>query len=483
MNRSLYTKLVLMILLVIISLMTVVGLFLIREIRNFYLEEFYQQMQTVFSSSELADGLRTAADGEDPARQMADILLAYSGQLGIDSGERNYYILSGETGVCLAGSSAVTGPLEATPNILTALAGENGYAYDSSASYMDVALPVAGEGGENRFIVYIRDNKASVQALTSQLLRIILEALMVGLVIAVALGLILAKTLVSPIQSLTRAAERMAEGDFAGKPENPATDEIGILTRTFSDMAGQLEKSIDDMRRSEENRKEFVANVSHELRTPITSVRSYAETLVEAGEELDGATREEFLGVILRESDRMTKIVQDLLTLSRFDAGSFGFSFEQFSFAQSVEDVYNAVRMEAQKQGHDFCLALQEGIPEIRGDKARIEQVLLNMVTNAMKYTPSGGRISVTAGYEGERVWCTVRDNGIGIPDKDVEHVFERFYRVDKARSRESGGTGLGLSIAKEIVTRHNGEIRLRSQLGIGTEITVELPVGGPADA
>ena len=105
MNRSLYTKLVLMILLVIISLMTVVGLFLIREIRNFYLEEFYQQMQTVFSSSELADGLRTAADGEDPARQMADILLAYSGQLGIDSGERNYYILSGETGACLAGAA------------------------------------------------------------------------------------------------------------------------------------------------------------------------------------------------------------------------------------------------------------------------------------------------------------------------------------------------------------------------------------------
>ena len=95
----------------------------------------------------------------------------------------------------------------------------------------------------------------------------------------------------------------------------------------------------------------------------------------------------------------------------------------------------------------------------------------------------AGGRITVTAGSTGERVWCTVRDNGIGIPDTDVEHVFERFYRVDKARSRESGGTGLGLSIAKEIVTRHNGEIRLQSRLGIGTEITVELPVGGPADA
>lgn len=481
MNRSLYTKLVLIILLIIVCLMSVAGLFLVREVRNFYLEEFYQQMQAVFSSGELAADLRGAAVGEDAAVRMAEILRVYSGQLGIDSGERDYYVLSGMSGAFLTGSSPVSDQLEITPNILTALTGQEGYAYDSAADYMDVALPIHEQDGDG-YIVYIRDNKAEVQALSGQLLRIILEALLVGLVIAVLLGLLLAKTMVAPIQSLTRAAERMAEGDFANKPENPATDEIGVFTRTFNNMAGQLEKSIDDMRRSEETRREFVANVSHELRTPITSVRSYAETLVDS-DDLDSETRRAFLGVILNESDRMAKIVQDLLTLSRFDAGNFSFSFAQFSFAQSVEDVYNAVRMEAQKQSYDFRLVLEPAIPDIRGDKARIEQVLLNMVTNAMKYTHAGGKIVVSAGARENKVWCSVRDNGIGIPEKDVERVFERFYRVDKARSRESGGTGLGLSIAREIVTRHDGEIHLESKLGEGTVITMALPVGGPVDA
>ncbi len=483
MNRSLYTKLVLIILLIIVCLMSVAGLFLVREVRNFYLEDFYQQMQTVFSGGELAADLRGAASGEDAAVRMAEILRIYSGQLGIDSGERDYYVLSGASGSFLTGSSPVNDQLEVTPNILTALTGREGYAYDSGADYMDVALPIRGEDETDAgYIVYIRDNKAGVQALSSQLLRIILEALLIGLLIAVLLGLLLAKTVVAPIQSLTRAAERMAEGDFANKPENPATDEIGTFTRTFNNMAGQLEKSIDDMRRSEQTRREFVANVSHELRTPITSVRSYAETLVDS-DDLDPETRKAFLGVILNESDRMTKIVQDLLTLSRFDAGNFSFSFDHFSFVQSVEGVYKAVQMEAQKQGYDFRLELEPEIPEIRGDKARIEQVLLNMVTNAMKYTQAGGRIVIAAGVREDKVWCSVQDNGIGIPEKDVERVFERFYRVDKARSRESGGTGLGLSIAREIVTRHDGEICLKSKLGEGTVITMTLPVGGPSDA
>ena len=229
-------------------------------------------------------------------------------------------------------------------------------------------------------------------------------------------------------------------------------------------------------------RREFVANVSHELRTPITGVKSYAETL-EGEPDMPEDTRQRFLGVILNESDRMTKIVQDLLTLSRFDAGSIEFSFDYFSFEKSVKDVYNATRMEAQAHGHEFSLELEIPLPKIRGDKARVEQVLMNMVSNAIKYTKDGGRISMTAGWKDSEVWCTVKDNGIGIPQEDAAKVFDRFYRVDKARSRESGGTGLGLSIAHEIVVRHGGRIDLQSRLGKGTRITVWLPVEGPKDA
>ena len=190
-----------------------------------------------------------------------------------------------------------------------------------------------------------------------------------------------------------------------------------------------------------------------------------------------------FLRVILGESDRMTAIVSDLLTLSRFDAGSYAFKFERFSFEQSLKDVYNATLLEAQKHHHDFTLEIRSGMPEIRGDRERIEQVLINMISNAIKYTHDGGRIELSATYGDGFVSASVQDNGIGIPKEDVPHVFERFYRVDKARSRESGGTGLGLSIAQEIVARHDGRLSLKSRQGKGTTITVELPVEGPKNA
>lgn len=479
MNRSLYTKLVAMIIVLILSLMTVVGAFLMRGVRNFYLSGFYRQMQSVFSNAELVGDLRSAADGDGAPDRMAEILRAYSGELGIDSGSRNYYVLDGSTGSVLAGSEK-SARVAVTPNIVTAISGGEGYASDSTADYMDVALPIKGQSAA--YIVYVVDSKDSVRSLNSQLFQIILEALVVGLVISVALGLLLAKTMITPIQKLTRASEKVAAGDFSAKVENPARDEIGTLTRTFNNMAGQLESNIDTLKKSEKMRRDFVANVSHELRTPITSIRSYAETLQESQGTLDAETEKHFLDVIVTESDRMTNIVQDLLTLSKFDAGSIGFDFQKFSFEKSVRDVYSAQLLEAQKRRHEFSLEFKTPISDIRGDRSRIEQVLINMVSNAIKYTHDGGRIRMTAGQNGAEVWCTVRDNGIGIPKEDLDHIFERFYRVDKARSRESGGTGLGLSIAYEIVERHNGRFEVQSQQGRGTTMTVILPVEGPAD-
>ena len=481
MTRSIYSKLVAIILVLILALMAVVGAFLMRGVRNFYINEFYTRMQDAFSGADMAGDLRSAAGGEDAAARMADILRANSGQLGINSGTRNYYILDGKTGAYLTGSDPEAGPrLAITRNILTAISGSEGYAADSRDAYMDVALPVSGDGGD--YIIYIIDNKETVTSLNHELFDIIIEAIVIGLVIAVLLSLLLAKTMVTPIQSLTRAAEKVAAGDFSETVENESGDEIGVLTRTFNDMAGQLESNIEDLKNAEQMRREFVANVSHELRTPVTSIRSYAETLCDAGESMDPATEQHFLEVIMGESDRMTKIVQDLLTLSKFDAGSIAFDFRQFSFEKSIRDVYNAQILEAQKHRHDFGLEFRSELPEIRGDHARLEQVLINMLSNAIKYTPDGGRIRVTAGVSGDSVWCTVRDNGIGIPQKDVARIFERFYRVDKARSRESGGTGLGLSIAYEIVERHDGKIEVQSQKGKGTAITVTLPIGGPKD-
>jgi len=481
MNKSLYTKLVFIMLLLIVSLMAVVGAFLVSEIRAFYLDDFYEKMQTVFENPNIAEDLYTASNGavnmDEAAQNMADILKAYSGQLGIDSGSRNYYILNGQTGKVITGSGPETDNLATTQNILTAISGEAGYESDSSTAYMDVALPF--EGKSNSYIVYIKDNKSTIHELSSVLFGILGRALLIGLIISVLLSLLLAKAMVTPLQNLTKAAERVAAGDFSPELSSDAHDEIGVLTRTFNRMAGQLEKTLDDLKKSEAMRRDFVANVSHELRTPITSIRSYAETLQDS-ENLPKQTEREFLGVIVNESDRMTKIVQDLLMLSRFDAGSIEFTLERFPFEKSLHDVYNAMLLEAQKHKHRFTLELKTGIPDIVADKARIEQVLINMVSNAIKYTRDGGVISMSAGKKDDVVWVSVRDNGIGIPKEDIGKVFDRFYRVDKARSRESGGTGLGLSIAKEIVARHDGSIELSSRQGKGTVITMSLPMEGP---
>jgi len=475
MNRSLYTKLVLIMLLLIISLMSVAGVFLMRGVREFYLNDFYQQMSAAFSNTDLIRNLSSAGAVDDVVR----VLITFSGQLGIDSGTRNYYILSGNTGAFLAGPDPSGAEMPVTPNILTAIKGEIGMASDSSAEYMDIAVPISAESGD--YIIYIKDNKDALQSLNSELFKIVLQALVVGFIIALPLSMLLAKTMTTPIQSLTLAAERLASGDFSRKPKNDARDEIGVLTRTFNDMAGQLETTLDNQRRSEQMRREFVANVSHELRTPITSIRSYAETLVDS-DSMPEDMEKGFLRVILNESDRMKNIVQDLLTLSRFDAGSYEFSFQRFSFEDSVREVHNAMLLEAKNHHHQFTLSFKSEIPRIMGDSTRVEQVLMNMISNAIKYTADGGRIRVTAGSENGIVWASVRDNGVGIPAADVDRVFERFYRVDKARSRESGGTGLGLSIALEIVSRHNGKLDIQSRRGSGTTITLVLPIDGPKE-
>ncbi len=479
MGRSIYTKLVGIILVLILSLVAVMGVFLTQSVRNFYLSDFYNQMNFAFSDKSFASDLYNAADGDNAPYHLSEVMRVYSSRFGIDNSDRYFFILDGNSGKIIVGSSDELGKsLPVSANILAAISGKNGYESDPALDYMDVAVPIEGSGGT--YIIYIYDDKDAVTDLSGQLNKMIVRSGGIGLIISLVLVLFLAKTLVSPIQSLTRAAEKVASGDFSEKPQNSSGDEIGVLTRTFNEMATQLEDNIDSLKKSEQMRKDFVANVSHELRTPITSVKSYAETLDESYSMIDDATRTRFLGVIVKESDRMANIVGDLLLLSKMDAGSYSFNFEPFSFADSLKSLYTAQLLNAKSRKQNFTLDIRDEMPLINGDRQRIEQVVLNLVTNAIKYTPEGGEINMIAGCREDKLWCTVKDNGIGIPKTDIPHIFERFYRVDKARSRESGGTGLGLSIAYEIAQRHGGTIEVKSKKGKGTAFTLYLPIGGP---
>ena len=240
---------------------------------------------------------------------------------------------------------------------------------------------------------------------------------------------------------------------------------------------------ITEQRKLDEARREFIANVSHELRTPLTNVKSYTETLIDAAGELPTDTEVKFLSVIAGETDRMTRIVKDLLTLSKLDCGKMDLHFHRFSMQHMVESVYNAMVLEAGNNGLELTLNIRGKMPDMNGDRERLEQVVINILSNAVKYTPSGGHIVLSAARRDEgHVMIRVKDDGMGIPKDDIPRLFERFYRVDKARSRAKGGSGLGLAIAKEMVEAHRGTIYLESQLDEGTTVTVVLPTNLPAD-
>lgn len=227
----------------------------------------------------------------------------------------------------------------------------------------------------------------------------------------------------------------------------------------------------------EKNRREFIANVSHELRTPLTSVKGAAETIID-DPEMPPSIKKRFLEMIISESDRMTRIVQDLLVLSRLDNRRMTWRPSRFDLYGAVEGMCSALETEARAHRHTLTLTPSESSPmPIFADKERIEQVVTNIIGNAIKYTPDGGSISVCADTLADgRYSICVSDTGVGIPSEDVEHIFERFYRVDKSRSTDAGGTGLGLSIAKDIIDAHGGTISIDSEYGKGTRVTIILP-------
>ena len=235
-------------------------------------------------------------------------------------------------------------------------------------------------------------------------------------------------------------------------------------------------KNITESVKLENMRKEFVATVSHELRTPLTSIRGYSETIAD-GDNLTDEQIKRFATVINEEANRMGRLVGDLLQLSRFDYNKVTWKKMMFDIEELSEKVIEKMQILAEEKNHTLRLVKSIGIPKIYADPDAIEQVLVNIITNSIKYTPDNGRIELCLKYEDGRVYIKILDNGIGIPEEDLSRIFERFYRVDKARSRKMGGTGLGLSIVKEIVDGNNGTIDIKSKVNQGTEVIISLPV------
>ncbi len=599
MFKSLYFKIVMILLIFIVAVMCAVSAILINGVSTYFTGQFGDQMEECFEEGTiLYQELKREAAGVQSGSAMKDILASYGSILGID-GYRNYYILNAY-GYFIAGSDAELGKsLEITPNLLAAMDGRYDNRIISGTEYADWAVPFE-DGG---IIVYVKDSLEEVRQLNQVIFSIILQAMFVGILIAILLSFFLAKAITSPIQRLTYGTRMVAEGDFTHPIEVNSSDELGILTENFNYMKDQLKDTLDEVsgereklqtvlacmrdavftfaadgkllhwnnsaeelyqngfrqeglaeldecleamdiplqrdgktlrltspdaavERSrdgfmfrdrifagrvfdvsfgviryaeagkmvpgciviahdvtgryelDESRREFVANVSHELRTPLTSIKGATETIL-SDPEMEGEMREYFLDMILSESDRMTRIVSDLLVLSRLDNKRTKWQVETFDMPASVRRLCEVMRTDLESHGHTISCQAEPDLPAVTGDRQRLEQVIINIISNAIKYTPAGGHIDVQMFRDKNRLVTTVTDNGVGIPEKDIEHLFERFYRVEKSRTSDAGGTGLGLAIAKELVEAHGGRISIQSRLNEGTTVRIELPFVG----
>jgi len=310
----------------------------------------------------------------------------------------------------------------------------------------------------------IQDLLQRVFALQDQMVMYFLIAAFVAMVIA----LIFSRILTRPIVSLTRSIQRMGRGDFSVRVPVAGSGELKRLSETFNAMSEKLEML-------DQSRNQFVSNASHELKTPLATMKILLESIIYQP-DMEQEMRTEFLTDINKEIDRLNSVIGDLLTLVSMDSKTMRLNRSTFSFAQLVSDTANRLNLVLEKRNQELKLQLSDRC-EMYADSAKLTQVIYNLLENASKYTQEGGTIRVRLIRSGRDAILTVSDNGPGIPKEDQAHIFDRFYRVDKARSRETGGTGLGLSIVHQMVIMHGGTVSVESEEGSGSTFTVELPI------
>ena len=277
------------------------------------------------------------------------------------------------------------------------------------------------------------------------------------------------------LQALESAAERLGAGDLSARAPDEGADEVARVARAFNVMAVELATRDEALRTSDRLRRQMVADVSHELKTPLTSMRGYVETLRLPDIALSPTQRSEYLDTIEHETKRLERIVQDLLDIARLENGVGAFERRYFATEQLFAHVVQRHRAAAGARDVELVASVEASADQLFGDPYRLEQVVENLVANGIRHVPDGGRIEISADSVDDMAVIAVTDNGPGIAPEHIEHIFDRFYKVDAARASGTSGSGLGLSIARAIVAWHGGTIRVESRPG-QTRFTVALP-------
>ena len=593
--RSIQTKLILMVLMLILIAVQLIGVYFISTMKSSLIDNFTSNLNYQASLlSKLAEsGLSQQDKSGNPRQDANEELNTLAGNLSSFSGAEIQVLDAG--GKVLATSNPTTPSIVGRKNTSLLVSRALQRIPDNEEEIIDddnirkkvIAKPVISSG-KVVGVVYISASMNDLYDTVARINRIFVSAILIALGLTAVLGVLLAGTITAPIKALTRQATAVAEGRFDQRVPVLGNDEIGQLSAAFNDMTDRLSEAlalneeekeklssvltnmndgvlatdelgriiitnrravemlgsgnweghtlsealnvdkapiaktlggeaswlllrredeesgdeavvrvtltpirrrdkgvagaiavlhdVTEAEKLEQARREFVANVSHELRTPLTTIKSYAEALDDgAMEERELAGR--FVGVIRNETERMIRLVSDLLHLSRFDSRRVQLRREKTNMNDMLEEVVDRFSFQLRQKAITATVRVAPKLKPAWLDRDGIDQVLDNLVSNAIKYTLDGGKIDLSAAYnESGQLIVQVKDTGIGIPKKDLERIFDRFYRVDKARSRSMGGTGLGLSIAREIVRAHGGAITLESEVGVGTAVTVVLP-------
>jgi histidine kinase len=298
-------------------------------------------------------------------------------------------------------------------------------------------------------------------------------AALAAVIAAVVVSFFVSRQVVTPVREMMLASRFIADGHYEervrvpGDPSKGELDELSQLALSFNQMAAKLEQV-------EIRRRELIGDISHELRTPLTAIKGSMEGLVDG--VLPG-NEETYMG-IYKEADRLQRLVSDLQELSRVEAGAFELDRKAIDVPDLLTATVERLKMQFEEKGVLLVVEIPDGLPQVQGDEDRIGQVLLNLVGNAMQYTPSGGEVKIKATHQDDEISISVSDTGIGISPEHLEHLFTRFYRVDKSRSRAGGGSGIGLTIAKFLVEAHGGRIWAESAgPDLGSTFTFTLPV------